>query len=183
MSLSRKQQGVLLGMGLGAAIAVAIIAVGIRLNPLRFAHDLDFAERMSVAIRSSSLLALCLAVTIGRLAKHRFFTPEDIDGGGLHPGSSRSILLQSLLQNTLEQSVLAFFAYTAWAAAMPSAWLSVVPLAAVSFTVGRVLFFTGYASGAPSRAVGFTMGFYPSLAMLLFIVVAEVLSLAGLSNP
>lgn len=170
-------------MAMGAAIAVAIIVVGISLNPLRFAPDLPLAARMAVAVRSSSLLALCLAVAVGRLAKHRFFTPEDIDGGGLHPGSSRAGLLQSLLQNTLEQSLLAFFVYTAWAAAMPSSWLSVVPLAASSFAVGRILFFAGYASGAPSRAVGFTMGFYPSVAMLACIVVTEALSLAGLASP
>ena len=90
--------------------------------------------------------------------------------------------MQSLLQNTLEQSVLALLIYLAWAAVMPSAWLSVVPLAAVSFALGRLLFLAGYASGAPSRALGFTMTFYPSIAMLICIAVAEALSLGGFAG-
>jgi len=183
LSLSRKQHGVLRGMAGGAAIAGAIIIFGIGLNPFGFSPQLSLEGRVSVAIQSSSLLAICLAVAIGRLARHRFFTPEDIDGGGLRPGSNRAILLQSLLQNTLEQSVLALLTYVAWAAAMPADWLSVVPLAAVSFMLGRLLFFAGYGSGAPSRALGFTMAFYPSLAMLLCIAVAEALSFAGLASP
>ena len=49
----------------------------------------------------------CLAINIGLLARHRFFTPDDIDGGGLTPGTATAHILQSMLQNTLEQSVLA----------------------------------------------------------------------------
>ena len=169
---------------MAAAIAAAIVSVGIGigLDPFGFSSQLSLAERASIAIQASSLLAICLAVAIGRPAKHRFFTPEDIDGSGLRPGSDRAILLQSLLQNTLEQSVLALLVYLAWAAAMPASWLSVVPLAAISFAAGRIMFFAGYGSGAPSRALGFTMTFYPSVAMLLCIVGHEVLSLIGLTN-
>jgi hypothetical protein len=161
-------------MAAGLATAAAVVAVGITWNPFGFAPDLPLGERVSVAIRCVTLPALCLAVAIGRLAKHRFFTPADIDGSGLQPGSARALLLQSILQNTLEQAVLASFAYLAWAVVMPSAWLSTVPLAALAFAVGRVLFFAGYGRGAPSRAVGFTMAFYPSVAMLVSIAIAEV---------
>lgn len=166
----------------GAAIAAVIIIVGVWLNPFGFSAQLLFADRASVAVQSSSLLALCLAVAIARLAKHRFFTPEDIDGGGLQPGSNRATLLQSLLQNTLEQCVLAGLVYMAWAVVMPSSWLSVVPLAAGSFAVGRTLFFVGYGAGAPSRALGFTMSFYPSVAMLSCVAVISVARLAGFAT-
>ncbi len=183
MALSAKQGGVLRGMAGGAAIALAVIVVGAWLNPFAFPPDLAIGERVSVALQSGSLLAICLAVAIGRLARHRFFTPEDIDGGGIQPASDRAALLQTLLQNTLEQSVLAFLVYVAWAAAMPSAWLSVVPLAAAVFAVGRILFFAGYAKGAPARALGFTMAFYPSIAMLLCVAVVAVSSSDGLIGP
>ena len=40
-------------------------------------------------VRDIQLAPTCvLAVCIGRLASHRFMTPEDIDGGGLTPGSA-----------------------------------------------------------------------------------------------
>jgi hypothetical protein len=183
VAISRKQQGVLQGMALGAAIAVSLVAVGILLNPFRFPAGLSIPGRISVASQSAGLLAICLAVAVGRLAAHRFFTPEDIDGGGLHRGSDRAILLQSLLQNTLEQAVLAALVYLAWAVTMPPSWLSVVPLAAICFAIGRILFFRGYSKGAPARALGFTMAFYPSLAMLVCMAVVAAASLGASGGP
>ncbi len=116
---------------------------------------------------------------MGRLAKHRFFSPDEIDGRGLRADSDRAIFLQSLLQNTLEQSVLAAFVYGTWTFLMPSTWLSVVPLAALSFALGRVLFFAGYRRGAVGRAVGFTMAFYPSVLMLICTICVLLLSGVG----
>jgi uncharacterized membrane protein YecN with MAPEG domain len=52
---------------------------------------------------------------------------------------------------------------------MPGGWLSVVPLAAVTFSMGRVLFFYGYERGAQARALGFAMTFYSSAAMMICI--------------
>ena len=112
------------------------------------------------------VLAVLVAASIGRLAKHRFFTAADIDGGGMSEGSERARVLQSLLQNTLEQALLAVLVWGGWALLAPASWLSVVPLAALSFALGRVLFFAGYAQGAPARALGFTLSFYPTMAML-----------------
>jgi uncharacterized membrane protein YecN with MAPEG domain len=108
-----------------------------------------------------------LFFTIGRLAKHRFFTPEDIDGGGFSDDSEQARSLQSLLQNTLEQFCIASSVYLAWAVVMPGQTLSVVPLSAIAFCVGRVLFFAGIKGGAPSRALGFALTFYPSVATLI----------------
>jgi uncharacterized membrane protein YecN with MAPEG domain len=104
------------------------------------------------------------------LARHRFFTPADIDGGGLSEGTSTAKLLQSILQNTLEQSVLACSVHLLWAAAMPRTWQAAVPAAAMLFFFGRLLFWRGYSHGAPARAIGFGLTFYPSVAMLVLIV-------------
>jgi hypothetical protein len=110
-----------------------------------------------------------LAANIAMLARHRFFTPADIDGGGLSEGTSTAKLLQSILQNTLEQSVLALSVHAIWAAAMPSAWQAAVPAAAILFFLGRLLFWRGYSRGAPARALGFALTFYPTVAMLALI--------------
>jgi hypothetical protein len=63
-------------------------------------------------------------------------------------------LLQTLLQNTLEQSLIALLVYLGWALTMPATWLSVVPVAAMAFAIGRILFFLGYEKGAPSPSPG-----------------------------
>ncbi len=166
MTFTEKQNGVLKGMIFGAITAVVIVIVGVWFNPFSISNNMNGFERLGIAIKSALLPSLFLAVSVGRLAKHRFFTPEDIDGGGLSNGTDEAKLLQSLLQNTLEQFALALVVYLAWAVTMPTTWMSVVPLAAIAFAIGRIMFFAGYKNGAPSRSVGFTLTFYPSLVML-----------------
>ena len=107
MELSIKQRGVLHGMLTGTAISIGLIIFRVLLNPFNFQSNLTLLEKNSVLFKSLTLLALCLAISIGRLAKHRFFSADELDGRGLRTDSDRAIILQSLLQNTLEQSVLA----------------------------------------------------------------------------
>lgn len=131
-------------------------------------------ERIAFALRADAFLALWLAISVGLLARHRFFTPEDIDGGGLIPGTETANILQATLQNTLEQTVLAVLVHLAWAALMPISWMSAIPAAVVLFWGGRVLFVRGYRGGAPSRAVGFALTYYPSVLMLVLVIGAAV---------
>ncbi|PID45010.1 MAG: hypothetical protein CSB47_10210 [Proteobacteria bacterium] len=171
MKLTEKQSGVLRGMLLGASITLCIIGLGSYLNPFGYTNSLNFIDKLTVAILWCLIPATFLAISIGRLAKHRFFTPEDIDGGGLSGNDTKQAsLLQTLLQNTLEQTLLASLVYCAWSIVMPSTWLSVVPISAIAFGLGRILFFIGYKKGAPSRALGFTLSFYPSIAMLVIVI-------------
>ena len=128
------------------------------------------ASALVQALKWDVLLVACLAANIGMLARHRFFTPADIDGGGLSQGTSQAQLLQSILQNTLEQAVLALSVHLTWAAAMPQNWQAAVPAAAILFVFGRLLFWKGYARGAPLRALGFALTFYPSVFMLLLVL-------------
>ena len=112
---------------------------------------------------------LILGIAIGRLAKHRFFNADDIDGAGLTVASAEAKLLQALLQNTLEQTALAVPTYLAWALLMPGAWLSTVPMAATFHALGRLLFFFGYEKGAGHRALGFALTFYSTMVLLVII--------------
>ena len=166
--LSDKQQGVLRGMLAAVAITLVVLALAIAAPPQAFIHA--FPGSLAQALKWDTLVVACLMLCIGLLARHRFFTPEDIDGGGLTSGTAKAHVLQSGLQNTLEQAVLAISAHVAWAASMPASWQAAVPAAAVLFVLGRVLFLRGYAHGAAARAIGFALTFYPSVAMLLAIL-------------
>lgn len=170
MQRTIKQVGVMKGAALGAFSSVVVLLLSGYLNPFGYSDSMSTLDSLSVAIRASAIPAFFLLIAIARVANHRFLTPEDIDGGGLTGGSERVKLLQALLQNTLEQSVLAALVYCAWAVVMPSALLSVVPVAALCFGVARILFFSSYQNGAPSRALGFSLTFYPSALMLLGVV-------------
>ena len=134
--------------------------------------------RIAWALKWALLPALALMVSIMRVANHRFSSPEDIDGSGLTEGTPEVRVLRAVLQNTLEQAVLAIAAYAIWAAVMPLAWLRVIPIGAVLFVCGRVLFARGYAQGAPERAMGFALTAYPTFGMLT--TVAAVLIVRSL---
>lgn len=174
MPLTEKQSGVLKSMIVGLSATLGIVGFASYMNPFGYSESFDSVNRLNVAISCCLIPAFFLTVSIGRLAKHRFLTPEDIDGGGLSDGTPQAKILQSLIQNTIEQSLLASFVYCAWSVVMPAQWLSTVPSAALAFGLGRILFFTGYNKGAQARALGFTLSFYPSLVML-FAIIATLL--------
>ena len=166
MTLTDKQTGVLKGMVAGLAITAASLGFAIfgLESPVSVA-DASLAH----AIKWDTLVVACLAINIALLARHRFFTPDDIDGSGLSKGTPTAQILQSTLQNTLEQTVLAIAVHAVWSGVMPPTWQLAIPAASILFIVGRILFWRGYASGAPARALGFGLTFYPSLVMLLAI--------------
>jgi uncharacterized MAPEG superfamily protein len=168
--LTEKQQGVLGGMVTGLVATVLALALAILVQPAALTPQEAYPETLAHALKWDVLLVICLAVNIGLLARHRFFTPEDIDGGGLTSGTSQAQVLQSTLQNTLEQTVLGLAVHIIWAAVMPQSWQAAVPVAAMLFLAGRILFWRGYARGAPARALGFALTFYPSVAMFLLIL-------------
>ena len=174
MALTIKQRGVLQGITIGAVISIAVIAGAIIASPTVLSPQATAGERLAFALRADAFIALWLAISVGLLARHRFFTPEDIDGGGLSRGTETASTLQATLQNTLEQTVLAVLVHLAWASLMPVSWLAAIPAAVVLFLCGRVLFVRGYRSGAPSRALGFALTFYPSVLMLIAVVGAAV---------
>jgi len=57
---------------------------------------------------------------------------------------------------------------------MPVSWIAAIPAAVVLFVLGRVLFLRGYRGGAPSRAIGFALTFYPTVLMLVLLVGAAI---------
>lgn len=168
--LSEKQNGVLGGMVAGLVVTVLALTLAILLEPSALIPQQGYPETLAHALSWDVLLVLCLAVNIGLLARHRFFTPEDIDGGGLTKGTSQAQVLQATLQNTLEQAVLGLTVHVIWAVVLPQSSQAAVPVAALLFFVGRVLFWRGYAHGAPSRSLGFALTFYPSVVMLLIVL-------------
>ena len=176
MALTDKQRGVLKGMTIGAATSLVVIIAAILLGPALLSPEASAGERLAFALKADAFLALWLGVSIGLLARHRFFTPADIDGGGLSQGSETAKVLQATLQNTLEQTVLAVLVHLAWATLMPVSWMAAIPAAAILFLSGRVLFIRGYRGGAPSRAVGFALTFYPSVLMLVIVIGAVIVA-------
>ena len=162
-------------MAAAVVFAVGVFAVAYFLQWPNFPSQTPVVLRLKLAAWAALAPAAVLFVCIARLAKHRFTTPQDIHGSALTEGTERARLLQALLQNTLEQAVLAIPVYLATALVFPPRLLPLVAAAAALFVVGRIAFFRGYAAGAPSRAAGFGLTFYPSVALLISVVAVAVL--------
>lgn len=174
MGLTIKQRGVLKGMIAGATVTVVVMGGAILAGPSLLSPEASIGERIAFALRNDVFISLWLGISIALLARHRFFTPEDIDGGGLTHGTETAHILQATLQNTLEQTVLAVLAHCMWAIVMPLSWISAIPAATVLFLCGRVLFLRGYRGGAPARAIGFSLTFYPTVFMLIGVTIGAV---------
>jgi hypothetical protein len=167
--LSSEQRGVLRGMLAALAVSAIGFVVMFFWNPMRPNTPPSTLEALGSLLQWDILLMIALAANIAIIARHRFFTPEDINGSGLTKGSEKVRIFQATLQNTVEQIALAFPVHVIWAVAMPQQWQGMVPLAAMLFFAGRLFFWRGYASGAVARSFGFALTFYPSLIMLLLL--------------
>lgn len=177
MTLTDKQRGVRRGIITGAVLTIAGLAAGIAFLPTSLTIDSSMGDRLAYALKADILVICWLLHSIGRLGGHRFNTPEDIDGSGLTTGTEQAKVLQSILQNTLEQTILAISLHLIWAVVMPVSWIPGILAAAILFFAGRFLFMRGYVGGAPARALGFSLTFYPSILMLLIIIATLVLNL------
>lgn len=102
-------------------------------NPMHLNQTESPLVVIGTLLKWDILLVIAAAGNIAIIAQHRFFTPADIDGGGLTNGTAQVHIFQATLQNTIEQTVLAFPIHTIWAVTMPREWQGIVPLAAIFF--------------------------------------------------
>lgn len=171
MPLSFEQRGVLKGIVPALMIALLVLGAVLWIPTGLQPPAADVASRLIHVAAWDLLVVVWLVIAIGALARHRFFHAEDIDGGGLTAGSTSAKVHQSVLQNTLEQVVLAVLVHGACAVLLPVGWLAVIPAAAVLFALGRFFFWRGYRHGAAARALGFGLTFYPTVMLLLLVLV------------
>ena len=179
MQLTDKQRGVIRGAIPAALGIVAALGCGAFLMPYRALPADDPGARLAWALPWTLLPALTLMIAIMRVANYRFASPQDIDGSGLSSGTPAIKILRAVLQNTLEQALLAIVAYSIWSVTMPLRWLGVIPAAAMLFVIGRILFTVGYARGAVGRATGFGLTAYPTFGMLSTLAVVLLSRLIG----
>ena len=174
MDFKAEQKGVFIRMALAMIVTLSVIGYGYYANPFGYEANLDFSQQVHAISPFLICLVIPLMVSIGRQAGQRFFSPSDIDSQNHSSASERSKNLQCMLQNTLEQTVLAILIYWLWMATMPANYLSCLAIASLLFLLGRILFITGFMSGAVSRAFGFAITFYPSIALFLMILIYGV---------
>ncbi len=171
--MTRQQRGVALGAASGAALAAAILLAPAAWFSRPWPHDL--ATRIGFALRADAVIMVWLAAAIVNVARLRFVSAADIDGSGLTASSPRISPSVAVLQNTLEQAVLAAVLYLALACLPGPDGVAFIPKLLLLFCIGRGAFWIGYRFGAAGRAFGFAATFYPTV----FGYGVVMLSLAG----
>ena len=164
---SPDQRGVLFGSARALAFSVAFLAAGyawLPAAPLGLQPVMDAGERIAFALKADVFVFLCVAVCVRAVSRGRFYSPTDIVGAAFSPPSPSIAVRVAILQNSLEQAVLAFGAHLALAAVLRGAELVLLPLLVALFLIGRIAFAAGYMRGAPSRAFGMAVTAAPTLA-------------------
>ena len=163
----RKQLFVALAMV--AAVAVLLFIWWQRFAlPLPLPIGDDAAARLAFAAQWLLLPGLSLFAGIALIANRRYFVADAIDGSPHTEDRMIQITLR-YNQNTVEQMVLAAIAWAGLALVLPYPELKLIPAMAISFAVGRVLFWIGYLIAPVARAFGFGLTAYPSFAALIWL--------------
>jgi FtsH-binding integral membrane protein len=176
-AFQREQRRVVFGMALALAITASVLAFVTFLEPTS-SPVAPLPERLQVALQADLFVVCWLAATIANVARLRFFASEDIAGSSTGSGSQPVRDAVAILQNTVEQVVLAVPAHLALAVTM-SRPTGILIAHVVLFGVGRTLFWAGYKRGAGGRALGFALTFYPTVAALGISVAILLLGRSG----
>lgn len=177
--LSADQKGVLRGGALALAITLLIgVPAYAWLPPRLVGAPLGggAADHLAYALKWTIPIHLWLAVCIRQVSRGRFNSPADIDGSAFAAPSAAIAVPRAVLQNSLEQTVLAVGAYLALAATLRGRELVLIPILVGFFLAGRIWFALGYRRKAPGRAGGMVLTAGPTIAALLL---AGGLALAG----
>jgi hypothetical protein len=176
MVLDTEQKGVVRGVVPAVIFCALVLAIGYVILP---PPEIPTAEgpgaRIAFALEADTFVFLCLLVAVATVGNVRFLSPHDIQGSAFSNPSERIKVPLAVLQNTLEQCVLAVGAHLALAAVMRTPEMRLIPLLVALFVIGRVAFWVGYRRSGISRAFGFGVTFYPTifayaLAIVLLIV-------------
>lgn len=167
VDLAREERLIRIRSTLALAIVLVCFALGYMLLPRAFTFPEALAGRMAMAAQAGAFVLLCLVVAVGMVSFGRRQSADDIGGAAGGPPSPALAVKAAFLQNTLEQAVLACGAFFAFAAVATGAGLALLPVAALLFCAGRVLFWLGYPGGAGARALGMALTLLPGALLLL----------------
>ena len=158
-----EQRLVAQSMAAAALVSAAVLVTLFVLRPLAMPDLTASSARLLYTVKIDALLVAWLGAAVANVARLRFFSVEDIGGSASSDASPPVRRARAVLQNTLEQVLLAFGSQLALAAQLSGRWMILFPGLAGLFCLGRLLFWLGYEGGAATRAFGFALTFYPSV--------------------
>jgi glucose uptake protein GlcU len=77
---ANQQRDVTKGIVVGMVVSFAVVIYGALANPFEFNEPQSLIERLIIYAYGMLLPTLSLIIAVARVAKHRIFNSEDIDG-------------------------------------------------------------------------------------------------------
>lgn len=174
---SPEQRGVVLASSVALLVCAGVLgAVYAWLPPALFGlkPDMGAGERIAFALKVDILVFLWLAGCVRAVSAGRFRSSADIRGSAYSPPSPAIAVRAAVLQNSLEQTVLAVGAHLALAAVVEGPELVLVPALVFVYVAGRASFAAAYAKGAAARAFGMALTGASSVAAYAIAIAAVV---------
>jgi hypothetical protein len=178
MKLTSEQRGVVIASAIAIALtAASLICAYHWLAPgwVGAVPPMSVADRIAYALKWNLPMLLWLAGCVRAVSSGRFSSQSDIAGAAYGPPSPVIAVQVAVLQNSLEQTVLAFAANLILATLLEACELVLLPILVGLFLIGRISFAWAYPKGAAARAFGMSLtgaAFIASLGMSLFFLAA-----------
>ena len=165
MEFEQKQKRVKLGIAIGGIGGLLVLFVPLVFNIVPDIAIDNFEQRISLGVASCLALTIALAIPVMIVAHQRLTNPDAIDGQTNIAGSIAINL--RIIQNTLEQTVLAAIAFLAFACFAPDSHLGLLPIITGWWLLCRLLFSVGYHLGDNARAFGFAGSYLGTVWLLI----------------
>jgi uncharacterized membrane protein YecN with MAPEG domain len=149
-----------------AIVIAAGFGAGYMVLPKLMTFPATTPDALVFTLRADLFILLWVVLAIGLVSHARRQSAADIRGAGFGVPSESIRIKIAFLQNTLEQAFVAIGLHLVFSTLYAGAALSLVLVAVVLFTVGRVTFYRGYPQGAAARAFGMVTTVLPTIVIL-----------------
>ena len=139
MAFDSEQVGILRGSGLALAFALAAVGTRYAWLPARWfglSDPMTMADQVAFALKADLLLFVWLAWCVRAVSKRRFRSAVDRKGSAIGRPSEAIAIPAAVLQNSLEQTVLAFGAHLVLATVLWGPELVTIPLLVALYIIG-----------------------------------------------
>ncbi len=179
MTFDREQWGIV------RRSALALVATGLVMGGAYFwvpgrmfgLHDaMSSGDRLVFAVKWNLPVLLWLAYCLRAVSSGRFREPADRKGSAYGEPTPPLAVRIAILQNSLEQTVLAIGSSLLLAAVLRGDELVLIPAAVTLYLAGRVTFASSYPRGAAARAFGMALTAGP---LIVSSILSAILIIAG----
>lgn len=160
MPFDEEQSGIIAWSGAAILLTTAVLGAGCLWMPpglFGLSDTMATGDRIAFALKWDLPVFLWLAGCVRAVASQRFREPADRKGAAYGEPTPQLAVRAAILQNSLEQTVIAVGAHLTLSAVLRGPELVLIPLLVLLYLVGRIAFGARYSRGAVARSFGMSL--------------------------